>query len=71
MGAALQVQGITGIAPVLTALGLSRATFYRRRRAEAQARAGRPRPPRALGENERTQVLEALHSPRGDVLEFL
>jgi putative transposase len=66
MGAALQVQGITGIAPVLTALGLSRATFYRRRRAGAQAVAQRrrPRPLRALGDKERTQVLEALHSPR-------
>jgi len=66
MGAALQVQDITGVAPVLTALGLSRATYYRRRRGEDQAvaRRPRPRPHRALGENERTHVLETLNSPR-------
>lgn len=55
---------MTGIAPVLRALGLSRATFYRRRREKDRAPRPRPRPDRSLDENERTQVLETLNSPR-------
>lgn len=47
------------------ALGLSRATFYRRGR-PAPARVARPRPPspRALGAAERAEISETLHSER-------
>lgn len=64
MRTALEVESITGIAPVLAALGLSRATFYRRRQREDRPPRPRPRPDRALEETERRQVLEVLHSPR-------
>jgi len=64
MRAALEVELITGIAPVLTALGLSRATFYRRRRAEDRTPRPRSQPARALDTTERREVLEALHSSR-------
>ena len=64
MRAALEVEPITGIAPVLDALGLSRATFYRHRQGEDRTPRPRPRPDRSLDENERTQVLEVLNSPR-------
>jgi putative transposase len=53
-----------GVAPLCTALGLPRATYYRRRR----PRADRPAPPRriarALSPEERTTVLATLHAPR-------
>ncbi len=45
------------------ALGVSRATFYRRRRSELPA-PRRPRRPRAIPEAERQQVLEVLNSER-------
>ena len=51
-----------GIAPTCAALGLPRATYYRRR----PARAAPPRrpSPRALGGAERAAVLAQLHTPR-------
>jgi putative transposase len=52
-----------GIAPTCAALGLPRATYYRRRR-PARAAPPRRRSPRALGEAERAAVLEQLHTPR-------
>jgi putative transposase len=64
MRAALEVGEITGVAPVLAALGLSRATFYRHRRRHDGAPGPRSRPPRALDPAERTRVLETLNSPR-------
>jgi len=51
-----------GIAPVCEALGVSRASLYRRRRPRKQSR--RVTPARALSEPERQQVLEVLHSER-------
>jgi len=45
------------------ALGVSRATVYRRRRPRPP-RAPRPQPPRALTEAERHAVLAELHHPR-------
>jgi len=45
------------------ALGVSRATVYRRRR-PCSTPAPRPQPPRALSAPERHAVLEALHAPR-------
>jgi putative transposase len=47
------------------ALGIARATWYRRRQpATATAGRARPRPPRALSDAERQQVRDVLHSPR-------
>ena len=45
------------------ALGVSRATLYRRRR-PCPPPAPRPRPPRALTEGERHAILAELHHPR-------
>jgi putative transposase len=62
---------ISAVAPALEptlacrALGLSRATWYRRRRPAVPAvRQPRPRPPRALSDAERQQVRDVLCSPR-------
>ena len=55
-----------GVAPLCDALGLSRATVYRAWRREqfpVEARA-RPRPARALGDEERRAVLDVLHEKR-------
>lgn len=46
------------------ALGVSRATLYRRRRQRARAARPRPKPRRALGPDERQRVLGALHCKR-------
>jgi putative transposase len=52
-------------APVCLALGLSRATVYRRRNpATPQTKRPRPSPARALTPRERRDVLETLHSER-------
>jgi putative transposase len=64
MEAALEVAPTTGVAPVLDALGLSRATFYRRRRRGDRVSCPRPRPERALDATERREVLDILHGPR-------
>jgi putative transposase len=52
-----------GWEPACAALGVSRATVYRRRRPPAAARP-RPRPARALTAGEQAAVLTQLHSPR-------
>ena len=52
-----------GIAPTCAALGLPRATYYRRRRPQTAA-APRPRSPRALSPDEHAGVLARLHEPR-------
>jgi putative transposase len=51
-----------GIAPLCEAVGLSRASLYRRRRPRPESR--RPTPARALSEPERQEVLQVLHSER-------
>jgi putative transposase len=51
-----------GIAPICQAIGISRASLYRRRRPRQQPR--RPRPARALSAPERQEVLQVLHSER-------
>ncbi len=54
-----------GAAPACQALGLPRASLYRRRRPAASASARpRPAPPRALERAERHMVLETLHTER-------
>jgi putative transposase len=65
MAAAVEVTPEVGTAPVCRALGLARATVYRRRRPPTQGpRRPRPTPLRALAPNERQAVLDALHSAR-------
>jgi len=51
-------------APACEALGVSRATLYRRRSQGVQERRPRPKPPRALDSTERQSVLCELHSLR-------
>ncbi len=53
-----------GVAPACHALGVSRATFYRRRRPAPGHQRPRPTPARALCESERERVLDVLSSPR-------
>ena len=53
-----------GVAPACQALGVSRATFYRRRRSTPGHQQPRPTPARALCEAEREQVLDVLAGPR-------
>ena len=57
---ALQV----GVAPACRALGVPRATFYRRHRSTPGRQQPRCTPARALCEDERERVLETLSSPR-------
>jgi putative transposase len=52
-----------GVAPTCAALGLPRATYYRRRQPRPAPRPRR-QPPRALSAGERTTVLDLLHAPR-------
>ena len=54
---------LVGIMAACAALGVSRATFYRARKPAAPPKA-RPRPPRALPDAERTDVLSTLNSVR-------
>ena len=53
-----------GVVPACQALGVSRATFYRRHKATSGHRQPRPTPARALCESEREQVLDVLAGPR-------
>ena len=62
MQSAVAIIKTTGIAPVLAALGLSRATFYRKRRGTKPDPKPRPRPARTLEVSERAEVLEVLRS---------
>jgi putative transposase len=52
-----------GIAPTCAALGVPRATYYRRRRPPRAAASRRPSP-RALSAGERDAILTLLHEPR-------
>ena len=63
MAAVTQIGPRLGIAPTCAALGLPRATYYRRCRPPRVA-APRRASPRALGDAERAAVLEHLHSLR-------
>ncbi len=64
MKAIEELSGQVGTAAACRSLGVPRATLYRRRRPKpaASARTPRPKPPRALDDQERQQVLEVLHS---------
>src|SRR4029434_3552504 len=63
MATVTQIGPRLGIAPTCAALGLPRATYYRRRR-PARAVPPRRRSPPALGAAERAAGLEQLHTPR-------
>ena len=53
-----------GVAPACQALGVSRATFYRRQRSTPGRQQPRPKPARALCQSEREHVLDVLACPR-------
>ena len=53
-----------GVAPACQALGVSRATFYRRQRPTPGRQQPRPKPARALCQSEREHVLDVLACPR-------
>lgn len=63
MSAAREVMPATGVVAILTALGLSVATFYRGRKPKEPA-PPRPTPARALSPVERQAVLDTLHEER-------
>ncbi|HEY4223792.1 MAG TPA: IS3 family transposase, partial [Myxococcota bacterium] len=63
MSAALEVMPTTGVVAVLTALGLSVATFYRAKKLKAPTTT-RPTPARALSMQERQSILDVLHEER-------
>ena len=62
MGAVTEMSAALGIAVVCAAVGLARATYYRRLKPPAPR--SRKRTPRKLGEAERAAVLVVLHEPR-------
>jgi putative transposase len=67
MDAAEQLAPDVGTAAACRAMGVARATLYRRRRAQTLPKTGDRSPrrqPRALDEAERRQVLDVLHSER-------
>ena len=62
--AATSLAAHVGVAPACRALGVSRATLYRRRRSVPGRQPPRKRPARALDEAERERVLDVLAGPR-------
>ena len=62
--AATSLAAQVGVAPACRALGLARATFYRRQRPAPGSRQPRTTPARALDNTERERVLDVLASPR-------
>ena len=63
MSAAIQVMPSTGVVAILTALGVSVATFYRGRKPKTPL-PPRPTPARALSTAERQSILDVLHEER-------
>jgi len=61
-----QVAPQLGVAAACEAIGLPRATYYRNRpdASSKRERKPRPKPKRALSDDERQQVLDTLHGPR-------
>ncbi len=62
--AAQELASRVGVSPACQALGVSRATFYRRQRPAPGHQQPRPTPARALSESERERVLDVLAAPR-------
>ena len=63
MDTVVQMAPLVGIAALCAALGLARATFYRKRRGPSLPNV-RKAPPRKLPAEERKAVLDVLHEPR-------
>ena len=64
MSAAGGLAGHVGVHAACEALGVARATFYRRRRPKTGQRRPRPAPARALDAAERAEVFGVLCAPR-------
>ncbi len=64
MSAAEELAPQVGVEPACRALGVSRATFYRRTRPTPGHQQPRPTPARALSNEERKRVVEVLRSDR-------
>jgi len=64
LSAAAELALDVGVKPACAALGVCRATFYRRRNPVQKCQQPRPTPPRALSADERSEVLAALDSER-------
>ncbi|HEU17395.1 MAG TPA: IS3 family transposase [Methanolinea sp.] len=65
MEAVNELSGVVGVSSSCDAVGVSRSTFYRYRRPKiVREPRNRPQSHRALSEDERKRVLEALHCPR-------
>ncbi len=64
MIAAEELARQVGAVPACRALGVSRATFYRRKRPTPGPQQPRPTPARALSQNEREHVIDVLSSER-------
>ena len=64
MNAATELSRTTNTKTACNALGISRATFYRKKTREAVQTAERKAPVLALSEAEESRVLEILHEPR-------
>ena len=62
--AATSLAAQVGVAPACRALGLARATFYRRQRPAPGSRQPHQTPARVLDNTERERVLDVLASPR-------
>ena len=64
MKAVMRLAPALGVLPTCAALGVSRATYYRKRAPVFGPKARRPAPPRRLLDAQRAQVLDVLHEPR-------
>jgi putative transposase len=64
MGAAVELGREVGLAEACRALGVSRASVYRRREGSPRISRPRPAPPRTLSGDERQGVLTVLHEKR-------
>ncbi len=64
MKAAVELAEDVGVKPACSALRVSRATFYRRRRPTTGHQQPRPTPARALSKQEQDEVYDTLCSPR-------
>ncbi len=62
MEATRKLSATVGVQAACSALGMARATYYRR--SQPSVRSSRPDPPLKLTQGERQEVLETLHSPR-------
>ncbi len=64
MTATATLSQTVGVQAACSALGVSRATYYRHQRPKPRSTRERPRPPLALTAPERQAVVDVLHSPR-------